>query len=444
MGDGDVLLARLGELGPIRRHGRVDVDGTFLRQIDWRTSPSTPLVAEKTSTMVSSSQGRPVVVVGDPTPQVDDLLAPVIRRERRADLDPGVEVGIERGCDLLPTRRHPPAGLAHVTPRSDEPYRRLSLAATWSERPLDERFTSPRHAARGQRPDALDGARDHVTGVKETRGRAGDAHTGGSAGEDDVPGDEAVTMADSSATRWRTSNTSSEVRLCLHLLAVDAAPDGEVVTVVELVGRHEDRPHGTEPGIRLAQAELAPGAVLHLAFGQVLADGDTGHVPPGLGRDRRCGPSRRSRRRARPPSPTFRTREHDLGIVAGEAARELGERRRDGGQRGSRLGGVVAVVDPDAEHLRRVAATAGPAWWPTGASPARRWVSGPRRELLPLAVDRVPGRARTGPLRPTPRPWPHPSAVTTVARPSMLASRMMVSSSAPMPARADRPIWPET
>src|SRR5690606_4625576 len=44
-------------------------------------------------------------------------------------------------------------------------------------------------------------------------------------------------------------------------------------------------------------------------------------------------------------------RQLDGGVRAGEAARELGERRRDPGDLLARLGGVGPVVEPDAEHL---------------------------------------------------------------------------------------------
>ncbi len=60
-----------------------------------------PFVVEKTRMIESSSHGRPVVDVRDAAPEVHDLLAAVVRGERRADLLPLGEVARERVAHAL-------------------------------------------------------------------------------------------------------------------------------------------------------------------------------------------------------------------------------------------------------------------------------------------------------------------------------------------------------
>src|SRR5205085_9342232 len=55
-------------------------------------------------------------LVGDATPEIDDLLAAVVRAEGRADLVVVVEVVLEDVAKTFPTGRCPPLCLGHASP----------------------------------------------------------------------------------------------------------------------------------------------------------------------------------------------------------------------------------------------------------------------------------------------------------------------------------------
>jgi len=91
---------------------------------------------------------------------------------------------------------------------------------------------------------------------------------------------------------------------------------------------------------------------LHDAFGEVLADHETGDVLPCLvGADAAGEEADRHHQLDLPVDD--RARQFDFGVGTGEAAGKLGERCGTFRRRHSGLRRVVAIVQSDAEHLRR-------------------------------------------------------------------------------------------
>ena len=111
--DRDVGLAAGRELGPVLRDRRVDVERAFLRELvgAHRGRALRRGEDERERVLVPRSSG---VEVGGAAPQVDDLLAAVVRAERRADLEVLGEVRLERVPHTLRSRSRPVVPLLSV------------------------------------------------------------------------------------------------------------------------------------------------------------------------------------------------------------------------------------------------------------------------------------------------------------------------------------------
>ena len=136
----------------------------------------------------------------------------------------------------------------------------------------------------------------------------------------------------------------------MHLLAVDRAPEGKVVAVVQLVKCDEPRPDGAVAAAGLAEGELGAGGELEVPVADVLADGDAGDVRPGIGLgDPVSGAADDDHELDFPVDGV--ADDSDVVEWSGEAGRELGEHGRDLGRRHAGFLGVAAVVEADGEHL---------------------------------------------------------------------------------------------
>ncbi|GAB3845831.1 hypothetical protein GCM10027610_062870 [Dactylosporangium cerinum] len=139
----------------------------------------------------------------------------------------------------------------------------------------------------------------------------------------------------------------------MHLLAVDRAAEFEIVPVAELVRGDQPRAGRPEAGQRLAETELRrrAGRLLH-PLGQVLADGQPGHVFPGRRFRDVAGPLADDDDQLDLPVGVPALGQLHLGDRAGQARLPLGEhdrgrvRHREPG-----LGGVLGVVQADGEDL---------------------------------------------------------------------------------------------
>src|SRR6202035_3181819 len=85
--------------------------------------------------------------------------------------------------------------------------------------------------------------------------------------------------------------------------------------------------------------------------------------------------------------------QHDIGEGGREASGELGEGRRAGWHLQAGLGGVVAVIGADREHLRRSWRRGAEVVDVDGRGAARRRIVRPFAKRLPLAVDGLGVRA---------------------------------------------------
>ena len=177
-------------------------------------------------------------VVADPVPFGDGALASARRRagaiaaddeERRADaaLDQRVE-------DALGD-----AGRGPVVERERDP------AVAQPPATMDVRIS----------PIPVDLAVETLARREVSRRVAGQADARRGAGEDHVAGQQGV-VRESRATSLPTETHQVAGAAALHLLAVDGAPEREVVRVVALVRRDQPRADRAEAGERLAQAEL--------------------------------------------------------------------------------------------------------------------------------------------------------------------------------------------
>src|SRR6476469_6521377 len=121
--------------------------------------------------------------------------------------------------------------------------------------------------------DAFDGGDELVARCEESGRRAGAAHAGGRAGEDEVTGQERRDRRQSVDQCVDPEDEIGRAAL-LHLLTVHRATEGEVVTGIELIWRDDPRTGRPEPREGLAQAELRRRwPRLDDAFREVLTDG---------------------------------------------------------------------------------------------------------------------------------------------------------------------------
>ena len=112
LADGDLALARLRELGPVRRYALVVVEPAARvgQRERHRREPLRGRVHEHERVLLPR---RPVARVADAAPEVHHLLAAHVRGDRPAELAALVEVPRELALDLLEARGYEPAiGLA--------------------------------------------------------------------------------------------------------------------------------------------------------------------------------------------------------------------------------------------------------------------------------------------------------------------------------------------
>ena len=111
--DGQVGLAALRELGPVLRDGCVDVELTFLRELVRAYGRRAFRRREHELDRVLLPRS-PAGLVGHTTPKVDDLLAAVVRAERRAHLEALGEVVLEDLVDAFEARCGGAVGRSHT------------------------------------------------------------------------------------------------------------------------------------------------------------------------------------------------------------------------------------------------------------------------------------------------------------------------------------------
>ena len=185
-------------------------------------------------------------------------------------------------------------------------------------------------------------------------------------------------------------------RVVLSNLAVDRADDVQVVTILDLVDRHE---HGTDRAERvegLAEIEMRRlRGELDRSVGDVLADGEADDVVPRIGdADVLAAPADHDEQFAFVVASV--AAQLDVRGRTDDARRELREHERAVGHVHSALGGVSPEVEADSERFLR--ARYGRAEDDVGEQPRDRRLVEPRREF---GEEIGPGecRHRIGPER---------------------------------------------
>ena len=239
---------------------------------------------------------------------------------------------------------------------------------------------------------------EHVARLQEARRLPGGADARRRAGEDHVAGQQREDRRQLGDQRG-TEKTMSRVRLFCITSPFDRAAEREVVGFGELVGRHEPRARSGRTRKGLAERELR----------RRPATARCARRRPARPSARRRGASRvrsATRRAARPMTTTSSTsqstdrrRQHDVGVGTDEAGRELRERRRAVRQRQSALGGVVLVVEADAEDLRRTRRRGAQVRVDDRRRVRRRRLGGPATELVPAREDRLRVRSEAAARR---------------------------------------------
>ena len=225
--------------------------------------------------------------------------------------------------EVAPCRREYDPTVAHPVSRLGRP-----CGSGWSR--------SPRSSSRGRR---------------RRRGNATDADAGRRPGEDDVAGEQRQHRGEL-GDQPRDREDEIARAPVLHHLAVDRAAESEVVRVGELVGGHQPRPHRSVTAVRLAERELTRRCELQGAIGDVLADGQSCHMGPGIVLGHPIGPDPDHGDQFDLPVHRGAGELHRIE-GAGQAGRELGERCRHRGCLGAGLLGVGRVVEADGEDLAR-------------------------------------------------------------------------------------------
>lgn len=179
-------------------------------------------------------------------------------------------------------------------------------------------------------------------------------HAGRGAREDDVAGQQRQDRRELVDQGGHGEDQVAGAAL-LDLFTIDGATEFEIVGIVELVRGDQPGTDRGEAGKGLAQAELRCGAgQLGDPFGDVLADGETGDVVPGVGLGNVRGTGAHHHDQFDLPVGVSLGRQRDVGDRTGDAGGELGEDRRQAlGRREPGLGRVVTVVETDREHLAR-------------------------------------------------------------------------------------------
>ena len=197
--------------------------------------------------------------------------------------------------------------------------------------------------------------------------------------------------------RRDAEHDQSLVRPCCTVSPSIPQPQFEVVGVGELVGRDEPRPDGCEARERTCRARTAgPGPTAARSRSEMSwPTVRPATYDPGV----RCRQPRSARR---PITATSSTSQSTLprsgattgGDRPGQRRRELGERGRERvGDGEVRLRGVLGVVQPDREHLRRGRRRRSQVGRLEGGSPAEVGLRGPPGELVPHLVDTLRFRA---------------------------------------------------
>src|SRR2546423_7789919 len=202
--------------------------------------------------------------------------------------------------------------------------------------------------------DPFDVAEELIAGAQEPLRCAAPADARRRPREDQVAGEEREHARQVGDEDGNGEDEFAGLRL-LHLLAVEQAPDLDVVGVGELVGGDEGWADGGEPGERLGQVVLLGSRRLELQvpFGKVLADGEPGDVAPAV----------TFRHPVRPPADDGDKLDLEVhrsgwefdGVKrSGHRGGEFGEYHRARRQLQAGLFGVVLVVEPDGEDLARL------------------------------------------------------------------------------------------
>src|SRR5579863_1676825 len=190
-----------------------------------------------------------------------------------------------------------------------------------------------------------------VPGSQVHRGLLAHADARRGAGADDVAGHERHIPADVTHEVRHIEDHGLRVAL-LAALAVDIEPEGETLRVPDFIARHEPRAYGTEAVAALSLDPLAPVLELKGSLGNIVDDYIAGYVSQRLVTRHRARHISDDHPELDLPVGLLRaSRNHDVIIRSDDGRSCLHEEHRLLREAHAGFGGMIGVVEADADHL---------------------------------------------------------------------------------------------